>query len=68
MILAVGTLLDLDMPSHSPEAMQYFQIGRAALALDSVLEEQSITALQALVSFIIFITQSLSSLNNLRSF
>ncbi|EAU90340.1 hypothetical protein CC1G_09022 [Coprinopsis cinerea okayama7 len=49
MVLALGTLLDLDLPAHSPESMQYFQIGRAALALDSVLEEQSITALQALL-------------------
>jgi len=50
MILALGTLLDLERPAHSPESTQYYQLGRAALTLDSVLEEQSIPGLQALVS------------------
>lgn len=49
MILAIGTLLDLDGPAHSPESKQYYQLGRAALALDSVIEEQSIPGIQALV-------------------
>ncbi|TFK25635.1 hypothetical protein FA15DRAFT_668330 [Coprinopsis marcescibilis] len=49
MVLAIGTLLDLDLPSHSSEAMQFYQIGRSAMALDSILEEQSIAAIQALL-------------------
>ncbi|KIK61560.1 hypothetical protein GYMLUDRAFT_96415 [Collybiopsis luxurians FD-317 M1] len=48
-VLAIGTLLDLDRPSHSPEATHYYELGRAALAVDSVFEEQSIPAIQALV-------------------
>ncbi|KAG6864621.1 hypothetical protein C0991_008242 [Blastosporella zonata] len=50
MILALGSLLDLDRPAHSPETMQYYQLARAALALDSVLEEQTIPGIQALVN------------------
>lgn len=50
MILGIGTLVDLDKSAHSPEAMQYYQLGRASLALESVLEEQSIPGIQALVS------------------
>ncbi|KAF8885016.1 hypothetical protein BD779DRAFT_1612027 [Infundibulicybe gibba] len=49
MILGIGTLLDLDKPAQSPEAMQFYQLGRAALALDPVLEEQSIPGIQALL-------------------
>ncbi|TFK39379.1 fungal-specific transcription factor domain-containing protein [Crucibulum laeve] len=49
MVLALGTLLDLEKPAHNPEAMQYYQLARAALALDSVLEEQSISGIQALL-------------------
>ncbi|KAJ7880285.1 fungal-specific transcription factor domain-containing protein [Mycena olivaceomarginata] len=49
MVLAFGTLMDLDMPAHSPEATEYYQLSRAALAIDSVLEEPSIAGIQALV-------------------
>ncbi|KAF7356822.1 putative transcriptional regulatory protein C1F7.11c [Mycena venus] len=56
MVLALGTLMDLDMPAHSPEAShsslratEYYQLSRAALAIDSVLEEPSIAGIQALV-------------------
>ncbi|RDB15770.1 putative transcriptional regulatory protein C1F7.11c [Hypsizygus marmoreus] len=49
MVLAIGTLLDLDRPAHSSESMQYYQLARAAIALDSVLEEQSIPGIQALL-------------------
>jgi hypothetical protein len=48
MMLAIGALLDLDAPPHSYDANHYYQLGRAALSVDSVLEEQSITAIQAL--------------------
>jgi hypothetical protein len=50
MALALGTLLDLDRPAHCPESKQFYQLARAALTLDSVLEAQSIPAIQALVS------------------
>jgi hypothetical protein len=51
MVFALGTLLDLERPAHSPESKQFYQLSRAALALDSVLEEQSFCAIQALVSW-----------------
>jgi len=50
MALALGVLLDLERPAHSPESKQFYQLGRAALALDSVLDEPSIPGIQALVS------------------
>lgn len=49
MVLALGTLMDLDLPAHSSEAMQFYQIARSAMSLDSVLEKPSIVAIQALV-------------------
>jgi hypothetical protein len=49
MVLALGTLFDLEKPPNSPEATHYYQLGRAALSLDSVLEKQTILAIQALV-------------------
>jgi hypothetical protein len=48
MMLAIGALLDLDAPAHSYDANHYYQLGRAALSVDSVFEEQSIPAIQAL--------------------
>lgn len=49
LVLGLGALLDLEKPSLSAEAMRYYQLGRAALSVDSVLESQSIPAIQALV-------------------
>lgn len=49
MVLALGALLDLSQRAQCPEAMQYYQLGRVALSLDSILEEHSIPAIQALV-------------------
>lgn len=49
MVFALGTLMDLDKPYLSIEATQYYQLGRASLSLDSILEHQSIPAIQALV-------------------
>ncbi|KAH9479634.1 putative transcriptional regulatory protein C1F7.11c [Psilocybe cubensis] len=48
MVLAIGTLLDLDREAHSPEAMQLYHYGRAALSIDCVLEEQTIAGIQAM--------------------
>ena len=50
MVLAIGILLDLDKPAHSAEAMYYYHLARAALSIDSILEEQTITGIQALVN------------------
>ncbi|KAF8074745.1 hypothetical protein FPV67DRAFT_1408589 [Lyophyllum atratum] len=49
MVLAIGSLMDVDLPAHSSESMQYYQLARAALALDSVIEEQTIPGIQALL-------------------
>lgn len=49
MMLSLGTLLDLERPPHSPEAMGFYHLGRAALSIQNVLEEQSIRGIQALV-------------------
>ncbi|KAF9443665.1 hypothetical protein P691DRAFT_737567 [Macrolepiota fuliginosa MF-IS2] len=49
MVLALGSLLDLEAPPLSPQSMQFYQLGRASLTLESVLEEQSIPGIQALL-------------------
>nr|VWO94620.1 N/A [Ganoderma boninense] len=49
LVLALGALLDLDRPTLSADASQYYQLGRAVLSLDSILESQSIPAIQALI-------------------
>jgi len=49
-VLAIGTLLDLERPAHSPEAMAFYHLARGAISIDSVLEEQSISGIQTLVS------------------
>lgn len=49
MAMALGTLVDLERPQHSQDAHYYFQLGRAALSVDSIFEGQSVVALQALV-------------------
>lgn len=41
--------MDLDLPAHSSESMQFYQIARSAMAIDSVLEKPSIIAIQALI-------------------
>lgn len=49
LVLAIGTLVDLDRSAHAKEAMQLYHYGRTALSIDSVLDEQSIIGIQALV-------------------
>ncbi|KAI0047246.1 hypothetical protein FA95DRAFT_1559311 [Auriscalpium vulgare] len=49
MVFALGALMDLERPPHSYDAHHYYHLGRAALAVESVFEEQSIPAIQALV-------------------
>lgn len=50
MVFAIGTLMDLEQPSLSVASTQFYQMARAALSLDSVLENQSLHAIEALVS------------------
>ena len=50
LILAIGILMDLDKPAHSAEAMYYYHLARAALSINSILEEQTIAGIQALVN------------------
>jgi hypothetical protein len=49
LVLAIGTLVDLERHAHAPEAMQYYHYARAAISIESILEEQSVTGIQALV-------------------
>ncbi|KDQ61627.1 hypothetical protein JAAARDRAFT_31102 [Jaapia argillacea MUCL 33604] len=49
MVLALGSLLDLESTPHSFEAAQYYGLGRAALSIGSVFAEPSVTAIQALL-------------------
>ncbi|KAL0060890.1 hypothetical protein AAF712_012354 [Marasmius tenuissimus] len=49
MIMGIGTLLDLNKSAHSSEALHYYHLGRAALSIDGVFEQQSIPAIQALI-------------------
>ena len=48
-VLAVGILVDLTRPSHDPAAVRYYQLAKAALSLDPILEDPSTTGIQALV-------------------
>lgn len=48
-IMGIGVLLDLDRQAHDPSAMKYYHLGRLALSIESVMEEQNIAAVQALV-------------------
>lgn len=51
LVFAMGKLMDLrESPTNTQEAMRYYQIGRAALTIEPVLEARSIYAIQALVS------------------
>ncbi|KAL1716515.1 fungal-specific transcription factor domain-containing protein [Schizophyllum commune] len=49
MALAMGTLLDLDQQPFNSAANKWYQLGRAALSIDSVLDEPTIAATQALL-------------------
>ena len=50
LMFALAELLNLERTPYPKEADNYFKFARAALAVDSVLEEQSIQAIQALAS------------------
>lgn len=47
MVLAVGALVDLTLPSCNPEAEKYYRLGRAALSLRSIFDSPEIETVQA---------------------
>ncbi|KAG9219101.1 hypothetical protein CCMSSC00406_0001511 [Pleurotus cornucopiae] len=49
MVFSLGSLMDLTLPSHSPESENYHQVARAALALRSVFDSPEISTVQAIV-------------------
>lgn len=48
-VLALGVLVDLDRSPYDPEAEKYHYLSRAALAIESCLENTTIQAIQSLV-------------------
>ena len=41
LVLAIGCLVDLELPAYNMEAQHYYRLARATLALHSVLGTQS---------------------------
>lgn len=50
MVLAIGSLMDTSLPAYNMEAEKYHQLARAALFHNSLFDEPTINAVQALVS------------------
>ncbi|KAJ7665739.1 hypothetical protein B0H17DRAFT_1184497 [Mycena rosella] len=48
-ILALGALVDLDLPSYSSEADHYFDLGCAAMSVESLFENPTVATVQGLV-------------------
>ncbi|KAG9017106.1 hypothetical protein FRB90_001710 [Tulasnella sp. 427] len=48
-VLALGALVDLDRAPYDPEAEKYHFLSRAALAIESCLENTTIQAIQSLI-------------------
>lgn len=51
-VLALGALVDIDREPYDPEAEKFHYLARAALAVESCLENTTINAVQALVSYL----------------
>jgi hypothetical protein len=51
MVLSIGTLMDISQPAYGIEAEKFHQLARAALFQNSLFDEPTINAVQALVSF-----------------
>ena len=49
MVLAIGSLMNISLPSYNLEAEKYHQLARAALFHYPIFDEPTITAVQALV-------------------
>lgn len=47
MILAVGALVDLTLPSNSVEAEKYYELARATLGLESIFDSPRLETVQA---------------------
>lgn len=50
MVLAIGSLMNTNMPAYNVDAEVYHQLARAALFHHSFIDDPTITAVQALVS------------------
>jgi len=49
MVLAIGSLMDSRLPAYNLEAEKYHQLARAALFQNSLFNEPTLAAVQALV-------------------
>lgn len=49
MILAIGSLVDINAPAYNIEAEKYHQLARAALFQNGLFDEPTVNAVQALV-------------------
>ncbi|KIM36145.1 hypothetical protein M413DRAFT_78578 [Hebeloma cylindrosporum] len=47
-VLAIGSLVDLDLPPYSFEAQHYYRLSRATLALQPILGAQSVVTIKVL--------------------
>ena len=50
MVLAIGSLMDMNQSAYGIEAEKYHQLARVALLQTSLFEEPTMSAVQALVS------------------
>jgi hypothetical protein len=51
MVLALGTLMDLNKQPRSKESLHWYNLGRASLSLTNVMEKPSMAGVQALVCY-----------------
>jgi hypothetical protein len=58
MVLAIGSLMDVRLPSYNIEAEKYHQLARAALFQNNIFDEPTLGAVQALylMSFYLFLS------------
>ncbi|KAI0296024.1 fungal-specific transcription factor domain-containing protein [Russula brevipes] len=58
MVLAIGCLMDIRLPSYNVEAEKYHQLARAALFQNNIFDEPTLGAVQALylMSFYLFLS------------
>lgn len=49
MVLAIGSLMNIDLPAYNIEAEKYHQLARAALFHTSIFDSPTLIAVQALV-------------------
>lgn len=53
MVMAIGSLMDHSLPAYSLEAEKYHHLAKAALFHNSIFDEPTINAVQALVRFVL---------------